>query len=200
MSFEEAYQLLSSQVLSHSHVLRLGIAEFLASSAIGSTPSERQLLEKLLRAEQVPLDVQGVRERTLRISRLSQFIPDGDTLVSQLCVRWLVAQLKVGLRPVWAPAAKEIALVGERCGETVWRIVFDELACAARPGDDEPRPAWMVPASTDHDVDDVREEERSWRDPSAHRVRSSVMVWNGSAELRWKSTRVRMVSREIFRT
>jgi len=39
-------------------------------------------------------------------------------------------------------------------------------------------PGWMVSASAEEDGDDdVMEEERTWRDPSAHKLRSAVGKW-----------------------
>ena len=99
----------------------------LNSGAVNLLPYERQIIEKILQAEEVSLDVHGVRERTLRITRLPQFVPEGNSVTSRLVTRWLFSQLKVSLRPIWMPAGKAIAVLSERCGDVVWEVVFDEL-------------------------------------------------------------------------
>ena len=38
----------------------------------------------------MPLDVQGVRERVLRIGRVGQVVRDGDERGADICARWLV--------------------------------------------------------------------------------------------------------------
>jgi len=40
--------------------------------------------------EEVSLDVQGVRERVLRIGRVGQVVRDGDERGADICARWLV--------------------------------------------------------------------------------------------------------------
>ncbi|KAI0035598.1 armadillo-type protein [Vararia minispora EC-137] len=183
--------ILASHIISHSHLLREAILLLLTSPSITSTPSSQHLLDKLLQAEQVSLDVAGVRERTLRITRLPQFVPEVDGPASELAVRWLVSQFKVGLRPIWAPTAKSLATLVERCGEVVWKTLFEELSGVVHPGDGQEegqRPRWMV--SEKEDADDVREEERSWRDPRAHKIRGTAAVWNRQPDTRWEAKRV----------
>ena len=41
----------------------------------------------------MPLDVQGVRERVLRIGRVGQVVRDGDERGADICARWLVGKL-----------------------------------------------------------------------------------------------------------
>lgn len=58
------------------------------SSEAGSYPIE--VVKRCLQGEEVPLDVQGVRERVLRIGRVAQVVKDGDEDAADLCARWLI--------------------------------------------------------------------------------------------------------------
>ena len=174
MSFEENFRYLSSPVLSHSSRSRLSALRLLSSSLMHKPSSLELVLSKLLQAEEVPIDAPSSRERVLRLTQLDHAIILDDTLVSELVVRWVVAQLKVGLRPVWAPAARALEKFSEQSGELVWTIMFEELQEVLRTSSGGGVPEWMKDAAVEGDLDEVRESERSWRDPSAHKVRSAL--------------------------
>ncbi|KAI0060580.1 hypothetical protein BV25DRAFT_946008 [Artomyces pyxidatus] len=182
LALDAVYPHLTGTLLSHSSRLRISALRLLNSKLIHATFAEQSTLSKLVQAEEVPLDVQGARERVLRITRLEQSIAEGDSLASELAIRWLAAQLKVNLRPVWSPTAQALGSVSQRCGELVWRILFDELQTIMRPGEEVGTPDWMQSDSgeEDGDGDVVSEEERTWRDPSAHKVRSALGKWRQS--------------------
>ncbi len=48
------------------------------------------MLKKTLQAEEISIDVQGARERVLRIGRLPLVVKDGDTVAADICARWLI--------------------------------------------------------------------------------------------------------------
>ena len=83
-----------------------------------------------------------------------------------------IAQLKVNLRPLWTPTAEALAVIAERFGDLTWNLLFGQLKAASLDQLSEPTPDWMD--VDDGDGDTVFEQERSWRDPSAHKFRSSV--------------------------
>ena len=87
------------------------------------------------------------------------------------------AQLKVNLRPLWKPTAEALAVLSGRFGDLTWQLVFEELhkICDSEEGM-SPQPAWMSQPSDD-DLDPISEEEKTWRDPSAHKLRSLVALW-----------------------
>ena len=66
------------------HTLRL--LTTIAETDEGTT----ELLKKALQAEEVSIDVQGVRERVLRIGRLPLVVKDGDEAAADICARWLL--------------------------------------------------------------------------------------------------------------
>jgi U3 small nucleolar RNA-associated protein 20 len=149
-----------------------------------------EVVKRCLQGEEVPLDVQGVRERVLRIGRVGQVV--GDEKSAELCGRWLIAQLKVNLRPLWSPSASALSSLGQRFGELVWRLLFEEVrkvgsgSCdefAREGGAASPLPQDKQELR-EHNEDDPWEEERSWRDPSFHHVRLVVAMWNDSEKVR----------------
>lgn len=85
------------------------------------------------------------------------------------------AQLKVNLRPVWSPAAEALSQLSERFDNEVWNIMFQEVQWIVDPTTASSwNPEWMSELSAE---DDVWEEERSWRDPSAHKLRITTAKW-----------------------
>jgi hypothetical protein len=110
-----------------------------------------------------------------------------------------VAQLKINLRPLWSPAAAALATLSVRFGDVVWGIMFSELR---KKGEDDPcvgRQARNEVIQDDEDqVDEIWEDERSWRDPSAHKLRVALAKWLDS-EHRIKGLRkVRYVHRILL--
>ena len=170
---------------SHSQAIRQSSLEILSSPLVSSAGSRfGEAPRRCLAAETVPLTIQGVRERLLRIGRVGQVIQDGDLTSAQLCVTWLLGQLTVSLRPVWSPAAGAIASLADRFPDTVWKLVFKELETVQTWGKLE-RPDW-IPATSNKsegsgsstvDGDELNEQERSWRDPSAFKLRGIVKSW-----------------------
>jgi U3 small nucleolar RNA-associated protein 20 len=176
MSFEDTYRYLTSSVSSHSRSSRLNALYLLSSSLVHMHPTRELVLSRLLQAEEVTIDVQSSRERVLRVTQLEQIIPAEDAVVTDLAVRWLVAQLKVGLHPVWLPTIHALEKLSERCGEIVWRIMFEELKGVIDLSSVNNVPDWTKDIETGN-ADEVRESERSWRDPSAHKIRSALAKW-----------------------
>ncbi|KAF6761032.1 U3 snoRNP protein Utp20 [Ephemerocybe angulata] len=196
LRFSTAYATLKPCLLSHSRALRLAALRFLTSphlidnsdnsdgdmdsedSAVGS--SAREVLKRCLQGEEASLDVAGVRERVLRIGRVGQVV--GDALGAEACVRWLVAQLKVNLRPLWSPATAAISGLAGRWGDVVWAEVFGELKsitgeASGKEVGDEGNVEHGQGGSEEVEEDEVNEKERSWRDPSAHKFRVAVSHW-----------------------
>ncbi|KAK7469217.1 U3 snoRNP protein [Stygiomarasmius scandens] len=176
VTFTEAYTALRESILSHSRALRLNSLKLL-SSLVDIPDDTAEVIKRCLLGEEVSLDVQGVRERTVRIGRVPQIIKTDDDRGAELCARWLIAQLKVNLRPLWSPAASAISTVSQRFGDLIWDMLFRELKLITsenlemtvdHPNDEDPESS---------SSDDPWEEERSWRDPSAHKLRIAVMHW-----------------------
>jgi U3 small nucleolar RNA-associated protein 20 len=191
----DLYLALRDSLLSHSRPLRLNALRLLACKLVKSSVGEQEVVKRCLQGEEVSLDIQGVRERLLRIGRVSQVVRDGDEISADLCARWLVgtpcvpadlrfpvadcvylAQLKVNLRPLWSSAIEALASLSQRFGNVVWSLVFTELQTSSVNQDIDPSRTESGQAEDDIERDH-REEERSWRDPSAHKLRSAVVKW-----------------------
>lgn len=136
-----------------------------------------EVLKRCLQGEEAEIDVQGVRERVLRIGRVGQVV--GEKEGAEVCARWLVAQLKVNLRPLWSPATAAIGNLAGRWGDLVWGLVFNELKAVTEGEEKEGENLEVGQQVQDEDVeeDEVNEQERSWRDPSAHKFRVAVRHW-----------------------
>jgi U3 small nucleolar RNA-associated protein 20 len=86
------------------------------------------------------------------------------------------------LRPIWSATAESIASFSQTCGDLVWRLIFEQLTGVALKGltveveGSAPtgHSEGSQPASGNGDV---LEEERSWRDPGARKLRSVVAKW-----------------------
>ena len=161
---------------------------------VKSSPGEHDVLKRCLQGEEVSLDAQGVRERVLRIGRIGQVIKDDEPLATDLCIRWLicefpprscsnsfdrfyVAQLKVNLRPLWSPAAEALSSLAKRFGDSVWACLFDELQAVSKAEKTRGLPEWLN-ENVGQDVnDDHREDERTWRDGTAHKMRNVISSW-----------------------
>ncbi|KAI0316098.1 armadillo-type protein [Amylostereum chailletii] len=191
LTFEDACKPLTKSLMSHSHSLRTSCLRVLDSNLVQASPAEQQLTKKIIQGEDVPLDVQGVRERILHLNRIQQVVPEGSSQGSELAVRWLVSQLKVSLRPLWSPAGIAVAGLADRCGELVWRLLFDELKGIVNSESVDQLPEWMAGDDEDEVLDEISEEERTWRDPSAHKVRSSVGAWKDESAARTENERIR---------
>lgn len=83
----------------------------------------------------------------------------------------------MNVRPLWSLAAEVLA----HCfGDTVWVSAFGELRAISQIQGcgDQGIPGWMGNVSEgDEDDDNVMEEERTWRDPSAHKLHLAVGKW-----------------------
>ncbi|KAK1236291.1 U3 snoRNP protein [Marasmius sp. AFHP31] len=181
IGFEEVYSCAKDSILSHSRLLRLSTLKVLSSSLVKVPEETREALLRCLQGEEIIIDVQGVRERVLRIGKVEQVLKAGDDLGADLTARWLTAQLKVNLRPLWSPAAKALESHSKRFENVVWDLLFGELRrlIEGNTADDENMDNEEEGTSAESD-DDPWEDERSWRDPSAHKLRLAVIQWNDS--------------------
>lgn len=165
---------LRHNLLSYSGVLRCCSLELL-SMPLFNKEITKNALEACLEAERIPLNVQCVRERILATSKVGSGAAIDGNEGKRFRITWLLGQLKVGLRPVWAVAIDAIALISQHDGDTVWDIVFDQLSNLHAIAKDVVSPVW----NTDEEDlrDEVNESERMWRDPSAHKARVATSTW-----------------------
>lgn len=89
--FAEIYPHLQASLLSHSRILRLNALRLLDSKIVFLHGGIYEVMKRCLQGEEVSLDVQGVRERVLRIGRVVQVVGDADS--AEFCARWLIGML-----------------------------------------------------------------------------------------------------------
>ncbi|KAF8305376.1 hypothetical protein DL93DRAFT_356267 [Clavulina sp. PMI_390] len=190
---------LESLLLSHDHSLRMGalrIMEMVQSdeeldSGPSTSANTNASLSLCLDAERIPLSVAGVRERILKTKKVAAaacgFDSAKDSDAIRIAFRWLLAQLQVNLRPLWAPAQQSIASVLENHAEVIWDLVLQELSRSASQSRPAPEintpnevPSEQGPEfSLVHDADDneMKEKEPTWRCPNANRRRNLIRNW-----------------------
>lgn len=95
VSLHAIYPSLRFSLLSHSRSLRLNTLRLLDSKKLvdknhqdPAADGVMEILKRCLQGEEVSLDLQGVRERVLRIGRVGQVV--GDVRGAEICARWLI--------------------------------------------------------------------------------------------------------------
>ncbi|KAF5354672.1 hypothetical protein D9756_005618 [Leucocoprinus leucothites] len=174
---DEIYPHLRAALISHSRVLRLNAMRLMDSKLVSAPGGVQEVMKRCLQGEEVSIDVQGVRERVLRIGRVVQVV--GDAEGADFCARWLIAQLKVNLRPLWSPAAAALSALSQRFGDVVWDLMFAEIQRGedGNQGTRDSRFNNTQAQGEGDERDDIWEDERSWRDPSAHKLRVALSKW-----------------------
>jgi U3 small nucleolar RNA-associated protein 20 len=76
-----------------------------------------------------------------------------------------------------------LASLSQRFGDVVWKLLFEEVqkfTSSTRPevAEGGQNPVASASNKNKENDDDPWEEERSWRDPSAHSLRSVVVDWD----------------------
>ena len=100
------------------------------------------------------------------------------------------------MRPIWSPALSVLASLSTQSGDVVWTIAFDELKSLSQGQFAETHiPEWNQLNEGDQDQieDDPWEEEKSWRDPSAHKLRLAVLHWSDIPRFKKERAKVRLV-------
>lgn len=104
--------------------------------------------------------------------------------------RRLAAQLKVNLRPLWAPTMKALSELSNRCDPVIWSSILGDLCRLSEGHSLQLSPEWAK-ESFSEDEDVIQEEERTWQDPSAHKMRVAVASWTNDRAPRRKIVKVR---------
>ncbi|KIJ51368.1 hypothetical protein M422DRAFT_203512 [Sphaerobolus stellatus SS14] len=171
IALEDIYPHLQRSILNSQHGLRLSALRLLTSNIVQSCASS-PALRTCLQGEEASLDLHGIRERVVRITGTTQIVKDGDDIGSDACIRWLIAQLQVNLRPLWLPTCKALATFSERFGDRVWSLVYGEIETIVNGGINDTQDSM--------DIDEesaMMEAERTWRDPSAAKLRKATEQW-----------------------
>lgn len=81
---------LVDNVLSYSRSLRLAALNIITSPHMRVSVDLKDIATRCLQAEEVSVDVTGVRERVVKIGRLGETLRDDDRDAVDLCIRWLL--------------------------------------------------------------------------------------------------------------
>ncbi|WWD16787.1 hypothetical protein CI109_101219 [Kwoniella shandongensis] len=200
LSHDHVLELLMENLLSSDSELRqssLQILTAIAPATIPAGPSDLdedvttlgKIWSQCTQIETSEMTLKNVRERTTNIARLSRTI---TSLSSQRIEEWsivmrgvigyLVAQLKVNFRPVYAETIDALAAVAEKQGETVWSIVWEQVqkanvAQAASMVDlDVVNPEWTVARRDNNESrrDEQDEDDVQYHCPNLEKGRNAV--------------------------
>ncbi|KAG8814140.1 U3 snoRNP protein, partial [Serendipita sp. 399] len=163
VKFIEAFSLVRGSVMSHVGSLRLSALKLLSSKFVKRDDSQQLAIEACLAAEEVELSATKTPERVLKTIKLGSMAPVGQSAGStEICIRWLIAQFKVNLMPLWKAAAQALAALVERSGEDVWPVVIQELRTLFDPSAQlVVTPNWLVDADENEQL--IQEDEKTWR-------------------------------------
>ncbi|GAA6011855.1 hypothetical protein JCM11491_000772 [Sporobolomyces phaffii] len=166
------YDAILPNLLSEDALLRLSSLEIAATLFPPTeTPVAADLVAKCIEAEQMPLSVQGAREKSMKLRKLGlvangQLGRDGEDEKPALdiVVRYLTAMLKVNFKPLWPEATGALALLSGRFADTVWTVTHRQLLAASTRGSDlfvARKPEWAESAgSSSTDIALVFEEQQ----------------------------------------
>ncbi|KAG8917737.1 U3 snoRNP protein, partial [Tulasnella sp. 417] len=176
----------------------LGLVSHLVQKGLLPDVSENRLLHRLQSIERISIDFEGFKERANKISTLLIDTPQGDRDFD-LMSTWLLSQLKVNLRPVWAPSVTTLADMMKEQPVKGWDFVFRELVKASpkeneQTGEKEVdkdglgilEPSWKEEALKHHVDPDPLDVEKSWSDGDRRAVTRAVMNLGELAEQRMR--------------
>lgn len=67
--------------------------------------------------------------------------------------------------------------MAKRFGDSVWTCLFDELQAITKTTNACELPEWLTKNVEQDPKDDFWEEERTWRDGAAHKMRNVITSW-----------------------
>lgn len=101
--------------------LRLSTLKVLAASG-------NEIWETCVEIESSEMSLRNVRERTMAIAKLSRAITSSSEVPQiQSVITYLVAQLKVNFRPVYAETITALSALSSRYSESIWSVIWSEL-------------------------------------------------------------------------
>ncbi|KAJ1578334.1 hypothetical protein NDA11_003681 [Ustilago hordei] len=176
---DEVLEPLSDAIMSSDQVIRLAALEIISMIEAKELQGHGLFIEKLVEVERTPLGVATIRDRNVRMrsvgrdlgraaalykaADVQRFAPR-DTLV----LRYLVANFKVNLRPVWSEAINTVSDIvgsGQREAEdALFRIAIAELEAGRQLYASELRSVpgvWAQRSGSDEDSEMAAEAVRS---------------------------------------
>ncbi|WVW79710.1 hypothetical protein I302_101680 [Kwoniella bestiolae CBS 10118] len=142
LSEDHILDLFLPNLLSADSEMRLSTLQILSSVSSTSPPANAEdhvpspsgIWSLCAAVESSEMTLKNVRERTTSIARLARGVLSLSATTtkewSQLLkgvITYLVSQLKVNFRPIYAETITALSSIAEKQGETVWEIVWEEL-------------------------------------------------------------------------
>ncbi|GAA5834879.1 hypothetical protein JCM11251_002051 [Rhodosporidiobolus azoricus] len=151
------YDAILPNLLSEDAALRRASLEIaLTLFPPSEAPVAADLVAKCIEAEDMPLTVQGAREKSMKLRKLgivaNAQLGKGEEDVTpalDVVVRYLTAMLKVNFKPLWPEAVQALATLSERYPDAVWTVCSRQLLAAATRGSDlwvTRKPEWALTA------------------------------------------------------
>lgn len=173
--------LLLPNLMSADSSLRLSSLRILA---VAGGPDTAAIWNQCKAIEQAEMSLKNTRERTTQIARLGRQLGAGsnpDETVVQWSINYLVAQLKVNFRPVWAETVTALtSLVGGHA-ESIWTTVWDELQKttvteeAVVPDLGVNYPEWTRQKAAQEEAEDDGDEGAEFRCHGLVRARNNIL-------------------------
>ena len=123
---------LHPHLISSDSSLRLSILRILAllEEPASDTTSD-PLWQACLRIERCEMSLKNVRERTSQIARVARLLKalpsDHPSETLSQVFNYLLSQLKVNFRPLYAETTSALGELGQRYGETIWTAIWSQV-------------------------------------------------------------------------
>ncbi|KAM0753788.1 hypothetical protein T439DRAFT_163472 [Meredithblackwellia eburnea MCA 4105] len=179
------YDAILPNLLSEDSLLRLSSLRITATLFPASTtPVAADLIAKCIEVEEMPLTVQGAREKSMKLRKIgivasNQLGRDGEevTQVLEIVLRYLTAMFKVNFKPLWPEAVQALALLAQRFPDQVWSIASRQLIVAATRAPElfvSRKPEWALDAGVGVDILTLHFEEAQLRCHVLEEVQQTV--------------------------
>ncbi|GJN92260.1 hypothetical protein Rhopal_005290-T1 [Rhodotorula paludigena] len=162
-------------------------------------PVAAELVAMCIEVEDLPLTVQGAREKSMKVRKLGivanaqlgkEGLKEDVKPALDIVVRYLTAMLKVNFKPIWPEATAALALLSFRFPDAVWATCSRQLLSAATRGSDlyvARKPEWadLTGAAAAGEEELVFEEQalRDWHlEDRRTRVRKEEARFQGGLE------------------
>lgn len=131
----KSVEALYPNIMSADSSLRLSSIKIASVQVRSTSEQAREIWELCEQVELAEMSLKNVRERTAHIARLGRHLvalpSDATDIASQtakFAIKYLIAQLKVNFRPVWAETVTALTALAARHSEDIWTVVWEEIS------------------------------------------------------------------------
>jgi U3 small nucleolar RNA-associated protein 20 len=142
----------------------------------------KEVWELALSIEQSEMSLKNVRERTSLIARLGRMLENTsvDEITLNMVITYLLSQLKVNFRPLYAETVNVLGEIAKTHGEPIWTLVWQELEKtlaaehASCPDLGSSLPPWAEKSSDSAPEDSPAQEEDEYYCPGMTKTRKVI--------------------------